>query len=163
MRNGFLSVAIATLTAAAPASEAAPPTRPYLTLNLAEAANSACIKLAEERGWRVAVAVMDSGGDLIAFARMDGARMKPVTVAMMKAETAATTGRSTLDLRRLALIDSDPPHGIERIPGIVIIEGGEPVMAKDGALIGGVGVSGATPAQDGACARAAIEAIAGAL
>lgn len=142
---------------------AAPPERPYLALEMAETATRACRQLAEDRGWRVAVAVLDSGGDLLAFARMDSARVKPIEIAMLKAGTAATTGRSTLDLRRIALIESDPPHGIERAPGIIIIEGGEPIFTKSGALIGGIGVSGATPAQDGECARAGIAAISDAL
>ncbi len=136
------------------------PTRPYLTLELAQTAVQACRAVAETQGWNVAIAIRDAGGELLAFARMDGARAMPVEIAMLKAQTAATTGRSTLDLRRIALIESDPPHGIERLPGIVVIEGGEPIFTTGRALVGGIGVSGATPAQDGECARAAIAAIA---
>lgn len=139
------------------------PKRPYLTLDLAQSAVQACRTLAEEQGWNVAIAIRDTGGELLAFARMDGARAMPVEIAMLKAHTVATTGRSTLDLRRIALIESDAPHGIERLPGIVVIEGGEPIFTADRALVGGIGVSGATPAQDGECAGAAIAAIAGQL
>lgn len=136
------------------------PERPYLTIEHAGTALLACRALAEARGWQVAIAIRDAGGVLLAFARMDEARAMPVDVALQKAGTAAMTGRSTLDLRRIALIDSDPPHGIERLPGIVVIEGGEPIFTRERVLLGGIGVSGATPAQDGECARAAIAAIA---
>ena len=136
------------------------PTRPYLPLDLALTAVQTCRTLAERQGWNVAIAIRDAGGVLLAFARMDGARAMPVEISMLKAQTAATTGRSTLELRRIALVEADPPHGIERLPGIVVIEGGEPVFTSDRALIGGIGVSGATPAQDGECARAAVAAIA---
>ncbi len=136
------------------------PTRPYLTLDLAETAIRACRAYAEERGWNVAIAIRDAGGELLAFARMDEARAMPVEISMLKAHTAATTARSTVDLRRIALVDSEPPHGIERLPGIVVIEGGEPIFASGRTIIGGIGVSGATPAQDGECARAAIASIA---
>lgn len=157
-------IALAVLTAGAPVpadAQSAPlPTRPYLPLELAETAVRACRTLAEARGWNVAIAIRDAGGELLAFARMDGARAMPVEISMLKAQTAATTGRSTLDLRRIALVDSDPPHGIERLPGIVVIEGGEPIFTSSRALVGGIGVSGAAPAQDGECARAAIAAIA---
>lgn len=157
-------MALAALIVGAPiAADAQPaplPTRPYLPLELAETAVRACRTLAESQGWNVAIAIRDAGGELLAFARMDGARAMPVEISMLKAQTAATTGRSTLDLRRIALIDSDPPHGIERLPGVVVIEGGQPIFTSGRALVGGIGVSGATPAQDGECARAAIAAIA---
>ncbi len=91
---------------------------------------------------------------------MDNARVRPIEVATLKAETASTTGLSTLSLLHIARLDKNPTHGIESIPGIVITEGGEPIVTQSGALIGGVGVSGATPAQDGACARAGLAAIA---
>ncbi len=94
---------------------------------------------------------------------MDGARIKPIDVAMLKASTAATTGRSTPDLRRPVIAEGEQPHGIEHLPGITIVEGGEPIVTKSGVLIGGIGVSGARPTEDGECARAAIAAIASAL
>lgn len=164
MRTPRCLIALAALTVGmsvpADAQPVPLPTRPYLPLEVAETAVRACRTLAETRGWNVAIAVRDAGGELLAFARMDGARAMPVEISMLKAQTAATTGRSTLDLKRIALIESDPPHGIERLPGIVVIEGGEPIFTSGRALVGGIGVSGATPPQDGECARAAIAAIA---
>lgn len=165
LRQTRIAALVMLLVAAAPvAANEQPhppvPTRPYLSLDLAQEAVRACRSMAESSGWNVAIAIRDAGGELLAFARIDQARAMPVEISMLKAYTAATTGRSTLDLRRIALIDSDPPHGIERLPGIVVIEGGEPIFTSDRALVGGIGVSGATPAQDGECARAAIAAIA---
>jgi len=69
---------------------------------------------------------------------------------MLKAETASTTPRSTQELREIALIKNDPPHGIERIPSI---------KTSDGYHLGGIGVSGATATDDGKCARAGVRAI----
>ncbi|MBL4853115.1 MAG: heme-binding protein [Robiginitomaculum sp.] len=78
---------------------------------------------------------------------------------MLKAETASTTPRSTQELREIALIKNDPPHGIERIPSIVVFDGGVPIKTSDGYHLGGIGVSGATATDDGKCARAGVRAI----
>lgn len=165
MRCAILLSIGAMLAGASPAGAnaqpaSALPTQPYLPLDLAQVAVQTCRTLAEAKGWNVAIAIQDAGGELLAFVRMDRARAKPVEISMLKANTAAMTGRSTADLRRLALVDTTPPHGIERLPGIVVIDGGEPIFTADRMLLGGIGVSGATPAQDGECARAAIAAIA---
>lgn len=133
--------------------------RPYLTLAIAEKAATACHKLAEENGWRMAISIKDTAGNLVFFSRMDDAFSKASEIALLKAETASTTPFSTLDLRRIALEENDLPHGIELVPGIVVFDGGVPIRTAEGLQIGGIGVSGSSAGNDGECARAAVQVI----
>jgi uncharacterized protein GlcG (DUF336 family) len=135
-------------------------TRPYLTLALAEKATAACRRLAEAEGWRLAIAIKDVSGNLVLFTRMDDTFAKASEIALLKAESASTTPISTNQMRKVALEYNDPPHGIERVPGIVVFDGGEPIKTAGGYQIGGIGVSGSIAANDGACARTAVAAIA---
>lgn len=133
--------------------------RPYLTLALAEKATAACRRLAEAKGWRLAIAIKDASGKLVLFSRMDDTFAKASEIALLKAETASMTPFSTSQMRTVALEDNDPPHGIERLPGIVVFDGGEPIRTATGYQIGGIGVSGNVAEHDGACARMAVAAI----
>lgn len=132
--------------------------RPYLTLDAAKTGAAACEAYASENSLRVAISIKDRGGRLIHFMRMDDVYQKQVEFAGIKAETAATTPLSTERLGEVAQPGS-ALAGLVYVPGLNGIEGGEPITLKTGYNIGGVGVSGASPAQDGECARAAVAAI----
>jgi uncharacterized protein GlcG (DUF336 family) len=69
--------------------------RPILTLDIARKIVEACIAKAQQQGWKMHVAVLDIGGNLKAFARMDDAQLISEEVAMRKAYTAAALPRST--------------------------------------------------------------------
>lgn len=140
---------------------AAEPVRPFLSLEAAERGAAACLALAERQGLRIAIAIRDRGGNLVLFKRMDDVFDKQLELALLKAETAAGTPLSTRDLgARLKQVDS-ALAGIDEVNGITVIEGGEPIQNAAGYSLGGVGVSGASPSQDGEFARAAIAAITG--
>ena len=134
--------------------------RPYLTQASTEAGAQACLALARGEGWRVAVAVTDRGGELVHFTRMDDVYTRQQAFARLKAESAATTPVSTAQLAGAVLSDGSPLRGLELIEGVTTVEGGVTIRTKGGYHIGGVGVSGASPAQDGQCAQAAADAIA---
>lgn len=152
--------ALAALAQQAPAETAsATALRPYLTQDAAAAGIQACLAYARREDLRVAVAVRDRGGNLVAFTRMDDVFVKQAELARIKAETAATTPASTARIGDLAYAADSPLRGLELVPGVTPVEGGEPITLSTGDAIGGVGVSGASPAQDGACARLAVQAI----
>ncbi len=160
MTRSFARYALTALILAGAGTTQALETRPYLALETAAKAAEACHELARSEGWRMAVAVLDASGRTMHFSRMDDTFSKASDFAMLKAETSSRTPFSTLELRRITLVDSDPDHGIERVPGIVVFEGGLPIRTSDGVQIGGIGVSGSNGANDGRCAQAALDTIA---
>ena len=107
-------------------------------------------------GIRVSIAVVDDGGNLKAFVRMDGAELAGIDLARDKAYTSVANSIATGDLAPLAQPGGDL-FGIHANAGgrYVIFGGGIP-LRRDGAIVGAVGVSGGTSAQDIACAEAGV-------
>ncbi|MRG59487.1 heme-binding protein [Agromyces sp. CFH 90414] len=116
---------------------------------------------AESLGVAVSIAVVDAGGHLVAFARMDGAEIAGPTLAVDKAFTAVAHRAATGDLGPLA-VPGGPLAGLHANGGgrYVVFAGGLP-LAVDGVVAAGVGVSGASADEDAACAAAAAERFAG--
>lgn len=116
---------------------------------------------AARRSVLVSAAVVDAGGHLIAFGRMDGAEIAGPVLAVDKAYTATANSISTAELAALAAPGGElfglQANGNGRF---VIFGGGVPITV-DGAVVGGVGVSGAAVADDCACADAALAAFDG--
>lgn len=108
-------------------------------------------------GVKVNVAVVDAGGNLLAFQRMNGAFLHSISIAEDKAFAALSFGLPTGAWR--GLFDDQPElkDGLIHRPRFVTLAGGLPVE-QDGELIGGVGVSGASEQQDEACAQAGLKA-----
>jgi len=158
-RNRIVIGAVALCLGAAPAASALP-RQPVLPLALAQKMVAACVALATREKWRMHVAVKDAGDDLLAYARMDGSPIGSAQGAMLKASNAAAIGISTALLAKAAFDPkSGAPTAVAFIPGAVPMPGGLPVRVGD-TLIGGIGVSGAMPQQDEACAQAGIDAVA---
>lgn len=114
---------------------------------------------AERRSILVSAAVVDAGGHLIAFGRMDGAEIAGPVLAVDKAYTAVANRIATSELATLAAPGGEL-FGLHANGGgrFVIFGGGLPI-AIDGAIVGGVGVSGASAAEDEACAFAALRCL----
>jgi uncharacterized protein GlcG (DUF336 family) len=132
--------------------------RRTLSLDLALALLAAVRDEASARGLALAVAVTDDGGNVVASARMDGAALGAMPLAVGKAYTAVLWNAPTG-----AFMASTQPGGDDwgwnaTDPRIVVYAGGVPLHA-DGALVGGVGASGATAAEDEACVLVAVEAL----
>jgi len=110
---------------------------------------------ARELGIEVSAAVVDAGGHLIAFARMDGAEIAGPILAVDKAYTAVAQSTSTAELAVLAA-PGGPLFGIQSNGNgrYVIFAGGIP-LRRDSRIVGGIGVSGGTIDEDQACAAAA--------
>jgi len=122
-----------------------------ISLARAQAAIGAAIGEAEKRGWMVNVAVVDSGANLVAFARMDGAQLASVAVAQHKARAAASFRRPTKVFED-AIQKSDNKYVLS-LDGVIASRGGIPLI-EDGKLIGAIGCSGGTGSQDEAACTA---------
>jgi uncharacterized protein GlcG (DUF336 family) len=148
----FAALAFAPLGAAAQGNSA-----PYgapIQLAPAQAIVAGAIAEAERNNTPVAVAVVDSGGNLVAFARMDGVGTAIVDVAIGKAYTASSMRQPSANLEGWASSSSGPVA----IPGIMPFGGGIPIEI-DGRIVGGVGVSGAATADDLKAAQAGLAAL----
>ena len=110
---------------------------------------------ARANGWNLSIAVTDAAGDLLGFIKMDNASTGSVDISLGKARTAARYGRPTKVYADRVLNDTLTFLSIE---GLVTLQGGLPITVN-GRVIGAVGVSGATSAQDEQVAAAAIAAV----
>jgi len=111
----------------------------------------------EEIGVPMCIAVTDESGQLIAFERMDGGKITSSIIAQDKAYTAAGAKRTT-ESYGAASQPGSPAYGINSAIGgrLLIVGGGLPVIV-DGEVVGGIGLSSGTPAQDAECAQAGID------
>lgn len=127
------------------------------TLDLEKAARIA--HAAHERAmqdeWNVAIVILDAGGHMLYFKRMDGTQLASIDVAIEKAKTALFYKRPTKIFQdRLAQGEA----AILSLPDMMPFEGGLPVTI-DGVVVGSIGVSGVTAQQDGIIAAAGLNAL----
>ncbi|WP_281172569.1 GlcG/HbpS family heme-binding protein [Aneurinibacillus terranovensis] len=116
--------------------------------------NAACQK-AEDLGVRVNVSIVDDGGNLKGFIRMDGAPLLSLEISRNKAYTASAFGISTSEW--YPMIQNEPSllHGIVHTRRLTIFGGGVPMYIDDH-LVGGIGVSGGSEEEDILCAETAL-------
>jgi uncharacterized protein GlcG (DUF336 family) len=160
--NAFVLVALLAFANAASAQQPAAPTgspldvipdkmpfsTPYgapISFSRAQTAISAAMAEADKRGWALNVAVVDSGANLVAFGRMDGAQLASIAVAEHKARASASFRRPTKVFED-GVQKSDNKYVLS-LDGIIASRGGIPLI-EDGKLIGAIGCSGATGSQD---------------
>jgi glc operon protein GlcG len=121
------------------------PYGPPISLDRAQAAIEAAVAEAKRRNWKMNVAVADSGGNLVAFQRMDGAMLAAIDIATHKARAGATFRRPTkvfedgINLMHL--------NYLLAFDGVIASRGGIPLI-ENGFIIGAIGVSGGTDSQD---------------
>lgn len=132
-------------------------TMPGITAEAASAACAAAVAHATEKGWKINVAVVDRGGNLMAFLRMPGAFIHSIDIAIDKAYTSASFGFPTKAWMGAIGHDDGMKLGFSAQPRLIVFGGGLPM--GEGDWIGGIGVSGASEAQDEECARAGLKAI----
>jgi len=103
------------------------------------------------------IAIMDESGQLIAFERMEGGKVSSTTISIDKAFTAAAAKKATHEYA-IASQPGAPAFGINSAIGgrLMVVAGGLPVM-WEGQVVGGIGVSSGTPAEDLAVAQAGID------
>ena len=116
---------------------------------------------ARELGISVCIAILDSGGHLKAFHRMDGAWLGVIDVAIKKAKTSALFEMETQIMDNFSKVGADA-HGIELSnENLITFAGGIPLRSVDGQIIGSIGVSGGKVAQDYAVAQSGESALKG--
>jgi uncharacterized protein GlcG (DUF336 family) len=133
---------------------------PYgLPISLESARKAAAPALAEaaKNNWTIAVAIVDPGGNLVYYEKMDNTQLGSAKVSIDKARSAALFKRPTKALQD-ALAAGGEGLRILRVQGAVPVEGGIPLV-MDGKIVGAIGVSGATSAQDAQCAKAGADSL----
>ena len=132
---------------------------PKLILEDAKLMMAAAEKKALEIGVEMDIAIVDEGGNLLLFQRMDNARVTSITIAIDKAFTAGAARKSTRDYGSVSG-PGQPAFGINSaISGrFMIFAGGLPVFV-DGHPVGGIGCSSGSPDQDEEVAQAGIDAL----
>lgn len=136
---------------------------PVLDLDTAKRMADGCEARALAEGWRMNIAIVDRGADVVVFRRMDDAFLGSVEIALNKAKTSARFPFPTRVVEQLGYGTDDAAPGV---PGIVEVDeiiafaGGLPITAG-GKQVGGIGVSGDSADNDEACAQAALDAVSG--
>lgn len=139
------------MSAAPLSAQASPP----LEAKAAQLIVAGCSSHATAKGQSHAIAVVDTGGHLVASLRMDGNGSGIFDFALAKARAVAAWGFSTAQMAEGA----KATPGFADAPHVVTVPGGVPVWSADGKLrVGGVGISGEAPGDDAACAEAGIRA-----
>ncbi|MCL6698384.1 heme-binding protein [Sphingomonas sp. NSE70-1] len=113
---------------------------------------------AAEIGVPMNIAILDSGANLKAFLRMDGALIGSIDIALKKAKTSAVFGMNTEAVGEYCKPGGSSPGLEQTNGGLVVFAGGIPLRDGQGTLIGAVGVSGGAVAQDFEVAQAAAAA-----
>ena len=123
-----------------------------ITLDNAKTAAAPALAEARKNNWMMAVAVVDPAGNLVYFEKMDGTQTGSVAVSIAKARSAALFKRSTKTFQD-TLASGGEGLRVLRLENAVPVEGGLPLL-MDGEVVGAIGLSGGTSAQDGQCAQA---------
>lgn len=132
-------------------------TKHYLTTEDCKKILSACEAEAKKHSWAVCIAIVDDGGHLLTFQRLDGAPQASVEIARGKAHSAAIRRRPTKQDEDM--VNNGRVSALS-MPGITFLEGGVPIVVE-GETIGAVGVSGVKSVEDAQIAQAGIQALLG--
>lgn len=149
----FLGAAVLALFAFSVSAQQRPDYGPSVTVDQAKKIAAGVIGECTSNKWNVAVAVVDTGGHLVYFERMENTQTASMDIAIMKARAAATYRRPTRAF--LDAINKSGPATMT-LPGVVASPGGVPIMVG-GKVTGAVGVSGVTGDQDEQCAKAGLK------
>jgi len=157
------ALALSALAAFAPASAQEvestklPPYGPAITLDQAKRVMAAAELEAAENTWQVAITILDSGGNLVMFHKVDNAQLSAIGVSEGKAQTALQFKRPSKDLDD-AIARGGAGNRLLALKDITPIEGGLPIVLE-GRIIGAIGVSGAVSSQDTQVAKAGVDAL----
>jgi len=131
------------------------PTKPYLSAADVKIIANAAEAEALRNSWPVSIAIVDDGGHLLAFQRLDGASAMSAQISQAKANSSAISRKET---KVYEDIINNGRHAFLTAPFNGFLEGGVPVVI-DGHVVGAVGVSGVKSVEDAQIAKAGIEAL----
>jgi glc operon protein GlcG len=152
----FALAAVSVALASASAMQTQLPTKRVLTLEVAKRIAAAAEAEARKNNWAVSIAVLDDGGQMLLFQRMDGAKLVATDIAIRKARTAVHFQGETKGLEDE--VTKDGRTALLPIDGFMPLEGGIPLVVS-GQMVGAIGVSGVSGAQDAQCAKAGVAAL----
>ena len=127
-----------------------------ITLEKAKKLVAAAEAFAVSKKWPIAVAIVDTSGDLVMLVTMDNTQRASIDIAIGKAKTANNFKRPTKAFEDV-IAGGGAGLRILAVPGLFPIEGGEPIYV-DGKIVGAIGVSGMSAAQDQEVVKAALAA-----
>jgi uncharacterized protein GlcG (DUF336 family) len=127
------------------------PYGPPISLDQAAAAIAAAVAEAKKHNWKLNVAVVDSGANLVAFQRMDGAQLASIAISEHKARAAASFRRETRVMEDGIQLKKN--YYQLTLDGLIASRGGIPLLDK-GKLIGAIGCSGGAGSQDEVACKA---------
>ncbi len=133
------------------------PYGPAISLENAKKAAAPALAEAAKNNWTVAVAIVGPAGTLVYYEKMDNTQIGSAEVAIDKARTAALFKRPTKAFQDAVAAGGDGLRVLS-LKGVVAVEGGIPLV-MDGKIVGAIGVSGATSAQDAQCAKAGADTV----
>jgi len=124
------------------------------SISVEDAKKAAALVVAEAKknNWTMAVAIVDPSGNLVYYEKMDNTQLGSANVSVDKARSATLFKRPTKAFQD-ALATGGENLRVLRLQGAIPVEGGFPLLL-DGKIVGGIGVSGETSAQDAQCAKA---------
>jgi len=126
-----------------------------VSLERADAVLAAAVAESKQRRWKLICAVVDSGGHLVSFKRMDGAQLASIEIATHKARASAKYRRET---KAFEAGVQNGNHYLLTLDDVIASRGGIPLL-EGGKLIGAIGCSGGTGSQDEVVARAGVAAL----
>ena len=156
-RSHFLAVAAVLLVATATDAQTPMSYGPSITLDNAKKVAAPAIAEARKNNWTMVVAIVDTAGDLVYFEKMDDTQVGSTEVAISKARSAARFKRPTKAFQD-ALAAGGEGLRILALQGAIPVDGGVPLQ-MGGKIVGAIGVSGGTSAQDGQVAAAGVAAL----
>ena len=157
MKTKFLTLALGLFASAALLHAQEVATRHSLTMEGAKKVAEAAVAFAKSNGANPSIAVVDEGGHLLHFVRMDGSFVAGANVSIGKARTSATFKKPTKEFEDII---NKGRFTMTALPDFTPLQGGVPIM-HEGHVVGAIGVSGAkSAAQDEEVAKAGADALA---
>jgi glc operon protein GlcG len=138
-------------------AQAPTPYGPPISIETAKKVAAAAITEAHKNNWNMAVSILDSGGNLVYFEKMNDTQIASINISMDKAKAAVLFKRPT-KAHQDALATGGENLRILKLQGAMPVEGGIPLVI-DGKIVGAIGVSGGTASQDGICATAGADSL----
>jgi uncharacterized protein GlcG (DUF336 family) len=128
-----------------------------ISLEAAKKAAAAALAEARKNNWTMAVAIVDSGGHLVYFEKMENTQIAGSNIAIDKARSAVIFKRPTKVMQEM-LAAGGAGVRVLRLRGAIPVEGGLPLISE-GKIIGGIGLSGDSSENDGRCAQAGVDTL----
>ena len=158
MKRMLLCAAFAVVSISVSAQGMPNPYGTPVNLDTARKLGDAAVAEAQKKGFKMAVAVVDTNGDLVFFEKMDATQIASVQVAIQKATSATIYKRPTKKLQD-ALAAGGVGLRVLRLDRAIPVEGGLPLISSDGKIIGAIGCSGDSSENDGVVCQVGADAL----